>query len=98
MSREATHWIIDQGVRVMGTDGWSWDIPLPMEAEEFKRTHDTSVLWEAHRVGREKAYCHIEKLGNLDQIPAVGTTVCCFPVKIHRASAGWTRVVAIVDE
>ena len=98
VSKEATRWIIDQGVHVMGTDGWSWDIPLPVEAEEFKRTHDTSVLWEAHRVGREKAYCHIEKLGNLDQIPAVGATVCCFPVKIHRASAGWTRVVAIVDE
>jgi len=24
--------------------------------------------------------------------------VSCFPVKIERASAGWTRAVAIIDE
>lgn len=98
VSKEATSWLIDQGVHVMGTDGWSWDIPLPMEAEEYKKTQDPSVLWEAHRVGKEKAYCHIEKLNNLEKIPPVGTTVCCFPVKIKAASAGWTRVVAIINE
>ena len=26
-----------------------------------------------------------------------GFTVSCFPVKIERASAGWTRAVAIID-
>ena len=26
-----------------------------------------------------------------------GFTVCCFPVKIRGASAGWTRAVAILD-
>ena len=98
VSAEATRWLIDQGVRVMGTDGWSWDIPLPVEAEEYKRTKDPGILWEAHRVGKDKAYCHIEKLNNLEKIPATGTTICCFPIKIHAASAGWTRVVAIVDE
>jgi hypothetical protein len=25
-------------------------------------------------------------------------TVSCFPVKIERASAGWTRAVAIIDD
>lgn len=98
VSKEATSWLIDQGIHVMGTDGWSWDIPLPMEAEEYRQNHDPSILWEAHRVGKDKAYCHIEKLNNLDKIPALGTTVCCFPVKIKAASAGWTRVVAIVNE
>jgi kynurenine formamidase len=24
-------------------------------------------------------------------------TISCFPVKIERASAGWTRAVAIID-
>lgn len=98
VSGEATRWIIDQGVRVMGTDGWSWDIPLPLQAEEYRKSQDASLLWEAHRVGRERAYCHMEKLAHLDQIPAVGSTICCFPVKIHRASAGWTRVVAIIED
>jgi len=24
--------------------------------------------------------------------------VCCFPIKIKRASAGWVRPIAIIDE
>jgi kynurenine formamidase len=48
-------------------------------------------------VGREIGYCHLEKLANLDQLPATGFTVACFPVKVHRGSAGWTRAVAILE-
>ena len=51
----------------------------------------------AHRVGRDKAYCHIEKLTNLDQLPVTGFKVSCFPVSIKAASAGWARVVAFVE-
>jgi kynurenine formamidase len=40
----------------------------------------------------------MEKLHNLESLPATGFTVCCFPVKIRGASAGWTRAVAIFDE
>jgi kynurenine formamidase len=34
----------------------------------------------------------------LEQLPSTGFTVSCFPVKIERASAGWTRAVAILEE
>jgi kynurenine formamidase len=98
MSAEATEWLIDHGVRVMGTDGWSWDVPLPYEGKEFAANHDPSIIWEAHRVGRKKAYCHIEKLANLDQLPVSGYTVSCLPFKIKAASAGWCRAVAIFDK
>ena len=40
----------------------------------------------------------MEKLGNLHALPDHGFTVACFPVKIHRASAGWVRAVAIIEE
>ena len=50
------------------------------------------------RSGREIGYSHLEKLHNLDQLPPDGFEVVCFPVKVHRASAGWTRAVAIVNE
>lgn len=36
-----------------------------LRGEEFEKNHDASIIWEAHRVGRDKAYCHIEKLTNL---------------------------------
>ena len=32
------------------------------------------------------------------QLPARGFEVACFPVKIHAASAGWTRAVAIFSD
>lgn len=98
MSAEATHWLIDHGVRVMGTDGWSWDVPLAIEADEYAKTGDSSIIWEGHRVGREKAYCHLEKLNNLDKLPSTGFKVNCLPVNVKGASAGWCRAVAIFDD
>ena len=98
MGRNATLWLVDHGVRVVGTDAWSWDRPLPIIAEEFQQTGDSSIIWEGHFAGIEKAYCHMEKLTNLDKLPSHGFTLCCFPVKIKGASAGWIRPVAIIDD
>ena len=98
MSAEATRWLLDRVVRVVGTDGWSWDVPLPLEGKEFARDHDPSIIWEAHRVGKECGYCHIEKLAHLDQLPVTGYTIICLPVSIKAASAGWVRVVAVIHE
>lgn len=99
MDRESTLFLTRQGVKVVGIDAWSWDRPLPFLAKEFKHTGDPKVIWEAHFSGIEVGYCHMEKLANLSAIGrSTGFTVCCFPVKIKGASAGWARPVAIVDE
>jgi kynurenine formamidase len=97
MGREATLYLLERGVRVTGTDAWSWDAPFVHTAERYAREGDASIIWEGHRAGREIGYCHIEKLHNLEQLPSTGFMVSCFPVKIERASAGWTRAVAILD-
>jgi kynurenine formamidase len=97
MTRESTLWVLDHGIRVVGTDAWSWDRPLPFIAQEYQRTQDPSIIWEAHFAGIERTYLHIEKLSNLDQIPPQGFTFCCFPIKIKGASAGWIRAVAMLD-
>lgn len=97
MGYEATMYLLERGVRLTGTDAWSWDAPFVHTARKYAATGDASLIWEGHKAGRHIGYCHIEKLHNLDQLPATGFTVCCFPVKIERASAGWTRAVAIID-
>ena len=97
MGREATLYLLERGVRVTGTDAWSWDAPFPYTARRFAETGDASLIWEGHKAGLHIGYCHLEKLGNLDVLPAHGFTVSCFPVKIAAASAGWTRAVAILD-
>jgi kynurenine formamidase len=93
-SRESTLWILGHGVHVVGTDGWSWDRPLPFQAKEFAKTKDASIIWEGHFAGIEKGYFQIEKLTNLDLLPSTGFKFYCFPVKIKGASAGWIRAVA----
>ncbi len=97
VGREATLYLTSRGVRVTGTDGWSWDAPFGATRKRWEQTRDPKIIWEGHKAGREIGYCHLEKLANLEALPAVGFTVVCFPVKIKAASAGWTRAVAIID-
>jgi kynurenine formamidase len=98
MGREATLYLLERGVRVTGTDGWSWDAPFVHTKERYRRTRDASLIWEGHRAGMAIGYCHLEKLHNLEALPATGFTVCCFPFSIQGASAGFTRAVAILED
>ncbi len=97
MTRQATLWLIEQGIKVMGIDAWGWDRPHDIMAAELKSGIKGS-FWAAHYVGQEKEYCHIEGLTNLDKIPKpFGFKVAAFPIKIEGASAGWVRAVAIIE-
>ena len=95
MGREATLWLLERGVRVTGTDAWSWDAPFSHTARRWAEAPDSAIVWEGHRASMEIGYCHLEKLANLEALPAAEVEVACFPVKIARASAGFTRAVAI---
>jgi kynurenine formamidase len=98
MGYEATMYLLERGVRLTGTDAWSWDAPFVHTAERYKDGRDASIIWEGHKAGRHIGYCHLEKLHNLEALPPHGFTVSCFPVKIRGASAGWTRAVAIFED
>ncbi|MEQ9814458.1 MAG: cyclase family protein [Azospirillaceae bacterium] len=97
MGREATLYLLKRGVRVTGTDAWSWDAPFALTRRKYAETGDAGLIWEGHRASMEIGYCHIEKLSNLEALPATGFTVSCFPFKIKNGSAGFTRAVAIID-
>ncbi len=90
MGREATLFLLERGVRVTGTDAWSWDAPFVHTAKRYAEHGDPSIIWEGHRVGRDIGYCHLEKLHCLDMLPSHGFELSCFPVNIQGASAGWT--------
>jgi kynurenine formamidase len=97
MGHDATMYLLERGVRLTGTDGWSWDAPFSHTREKYLETGDASLIWEGHKAGRDIGYCHLEKLHNLEVLPPTGFTIACFPMKIRAASAGWTRAVAIFD-
>jgi kynurenine formamidase len=98
MSREGTLWLIEQGVKVTGIDAWGWDRPFGVMVEEYQKGIKDR-FWAAHFAGREKEYCHLENLVNLDRIPRpYGFKLAVFPIKVKGGSAGWVRAVAIVEE
>ncbi|WP_071799413.1 cyclase family protein [Natronohydrobacter thiooxidans] len=98
MGREATLYLTSRGVRVTGIDAWSWDAPFSHTLKRIRETGEASIFWEGHKAGAEIGYCHMEKLTNLESLPASGFTVACFPVKVARASAGWCRAVALLND
>ena len=89
---------VERGVRLVGTDAWSWDAPFSATKKRIAEGGSPDLIWEGHRAGREIGYSHLEKLHNLEALPPDGFQVVCFPVKVHRGSAGWTRAVAILDD
>jgi kynurenine formamidase len=91
---EATRWLFEQGVRVMGIDAWGWDQPLAMQAQAARAAGRGGVFWAAHQA--DLPYAQIERLRNLDRLPPTGFTVICFPLPIVGASAAPARVVALV--
>ena len=97
MGREATLYLLERGIRITGTDAWSWDAPFSRTALRWQETGDPSIIWEGHRASMEIGYGHIEKLSNLESLPPTGFEIVCFPFKIKAASAGFTRAVAIIE-
>ena len=101
VGRAGTLHLLRQGIRLVGTDAWSWDAPFTFTSKKWKQSvkekkPNTSIIWEGHFAGIERGYCQLEKLANLDMVPPIGATIYCFPVKIARASAGWVRAVAML--
>jgi kynurenine formamidase len=91
---EATRWLHERGVRVMGIDAWGWDAPLHLQAAAAKEADRPGIFWAAHQADLE--YCQIERLCNLAALPPTGFRVACFPLKVEGGSAGPARVVALV--
>jgi len=98
MSSEATNYLLEAGVRVIGTDAYGFDKPFAEMGRRFAETGSSEELWPAHLAGREREYCQIEKLANLDRLPRrTNVPLVAFPVRIENASAGWVRPVAFAE-
>ena len=91
MSAEATRWLIERGVRMMGCDAITFDPPVwaMFERKQF---------WEAHRVMLEREYYHLENMSNLDQLPPFGFKLSVFPIKWVQTTAAPVRAVAIIED
>ncbi len=99
VGRESLKWILDQGVKVVGTDAWSLDRPGKYWSADYHANgRDPKYLWPCHLLGLEIPYSQIEKMQNLDQLPAHGFTVISLPIKVSRGSAGFARAIALIPD
>lgn len=98
MSREATKFLVEKGVKIIGIDSPGFDLPFEEMLEEYLETKNNDCLWPAHLYGREKEYCHIENLNLTNFNLNKNFKISCFPIKVKEASAAWTRVVAICED
>jgi kynurenine formamidase len=98
MTGEATLWLADQGVKLVGIDACCWDRPPQLQIESLKQGDRKGRYMEGHRAAGERGMCILEWLTNLDELPHYGFTVYAFPVKIEQAGGSWVRVVAIVKK
>ena len=91
MTAAATHWLLDQGIKLMGIDAVTFDPPVwaMFERKEF---------WEAHRVMIEREYYHLENMTNLEQLPPYGFKLSLFPIKWVNTTAAPVRAVAILED
>jgi kynurenine formamidase len=92
MSAEATRWLIERGVRMMGCDAITFDPPVWAMFEQRK-------FWEAHRVMWDEEYWHLENLMNLERIGRPhGFQLTVLPVKWVGTTAAPVRAVAVVED
>ena len=85
LRRDATEFLVDAGVHLIGIDAWGLDRPFPIMVEEAK-AGELEQIWESHILGRTKPYAQIERMANLAELPGpTGYTVYAFPFKIEAA-------------
>jgi kynurenine formamidase len=97
MGYEATMYLLERGVRLTGTDAWSWDAPFVHTAQKYGEPRRQPDL------GRPQGRPRHRLLPPREAAQPGGAAgqrlhISCFPHKIRGASAGWTRAVAIFDD
>jgi len=89
----AIDYLLNREIKIFGVDTMGIDRPYRFMLKEF--LEEKKPLYPAHFYGRKREFIHIERLANLENIPAAGFKVICLPVKIKGTGAAWARVVAI---
>ena len=94
----AIDYILKEGVKIFGVDTMGIDRPYRFMMKDFLEKKDPKALWPSHFYGRKREFIHIERLANLGSLPDSGFKIVCFPVRIKKTGAAWSRVVALVDD
>lgn len=68
VSPEATRWLYEHGIRVMGIDAWGWDAPQKFQVQTAIEKDEPDIFWGAHQVDLD--YSQIETPHQPGRAPA----------------------------
>ena len=97
VTAEATRWLYERGVRVMGIDAWGWDRPAAPPGRRGARAA-TSPGSSGRPTSATSSTRRSSASSTSRALPPTGFRVACFPLRIVGASAAPARVVAIVPD
>ena len=88
VTAEATRWLYEQGVRVMGIDAWGWDrAAAPPGRRRRNERGEPGIFWAAHQA--DLPYSQIERLAQPRRAAAPRASASsCFPLRIVGAQRG----------
>jgi kynurenine formamidase len=88
VSDEAARWLVEHGVKMLGVDMITVDLPTSMRPSPF--------AYPAHHILLENNVLIIENLANVEEIAGRRVMLYAFPLGIRGSDAGQARVVAEV--
>jgi kynurenine formamidase len=88
VSDEAARWLVDRGVKMLGVDMITVDLPTSMRPSPFS--------YPAHHILLENNVLIIENLANVEALAGRRVMLYAFPLGIRGSDAGQARVVAEV--
>jgi kynurenine formamidase len=96
--KESLFWLLDQGIKLIGTDAYGLDIPIPKMVAELKNGKP-EAFFPVHYAAREREHLQAAKLFNLKTLTKpCGFKIAMFPIKLGEGSGAWTRAVAFENE
>jgi kynurenine formamidase len=86
VSEEAARWLVERGVKMLGLDLITVDLPTSMRPNPFG--------YPVHHILLENDVLIIENMTNLEAVAGRRVQLYAFPINIRGADAGQARVVA----
>lgn len=86
LSVDAAEWIVKKGVKLLGVDCITVDLPTPLRQKEFD--------FPVHRTLLGNGVLIAENVANLGKIVGKKTRILAFPLRVKGSDAGQARIVA----
>jgi kynurenine formamidase len=96
LSREGLRWLVERGVKIIGTDAATLDEPLAASIEKL-RAGAGADAFELFEAGSGVEFACVPKVIDLQRLPATGAKIALFPVKLRKAGSAWCRAVGLVS-